>query len=151
MSDAMQSPSQPGPQPVPRPAQQPMRPPAQQPIPSSEDFGTRAEHALFVVGKIVAYAMYIYVIFVDIMLFFRVFLLLFGADPTAGFSRFVYRTTADALAPFRGLFPPHGVGETGYLDVSALFAMIVYLLLAFAVGQLVEYLSWKVRETRARA
>jgi uncharacterized protein YggT (Ycf19 family) len=120
-------------------------------MPSQDQLATRTELALLVVGKVVAYAMYAYVIFIDIMLLFRILLLAFGANPTVGFSQFVFRTTSDALAPFRGLFPPHAIGETGYLDISALFAIVVYMLIAYGVGHLVEYLNWKVRSTRRRA
>lgn len=112
------------------------------------ELGMRAEGYMLVVGKVVAYATYAYVVFIDVLLVFRVLLIALGANPHAGFARFVYRTTADALAPFRGLFPPHSAGETGYVDVSALFAIVVYLLIGFFVGQLIDFLNYKVRIVR---
>ena len=105
----------------------------------------RAEEGLIWLGRLVAYLAYAWLVFVDILLSFRVLLLLFGANPNAGFARFVYTTSADAMAPFRGLFPPHSLLTTGYLDVSALFAIIVYTLLVFLLGtagwQWTPYLS----------
>lgn len=95
-------------------------------------------------GKILTYAMYALVIFAEIVLVFRVFLLAFSANPDSGFTRFIYNTSADFLEPFRGIFPPRPVGETGYLDVSALFAIIVYALIAWGFSALIGYINGKI-------
>lgn len=109
---------------------------------------TSTERFFLVFGKVVAWVVYAYVVFVEIMLVFRVLLLLGGANPTAGFFQLVFQTTSDAMAPFRGLFPARPVGATGYLDISALFAMVVYLLLAYFIGLLVHYLGHKLQLLR---
>lgn len=93
------------------------------------------------IGKAVVYATYVVIMFAEIMLLFRVFLLLFNANPATPFVQFVYDTSADFLAPFRGIFPPHMTQNGGYLDVSALFAMIVYLILAALIQSLMNYLN----------
>jgi uncharacterized protein YggT (Ycf19 family) len=98
------------------------------------------------VGKILTYAMYALIIFAEIVLVFRVFLLAFSANPDSGFTRFIYNTSADFLEPFRGIFPPRPVGETGYLDVSALFAVIVYGLLAWGFAALIGYINTKISQ-----
>lgn len=98
------------------------------------------------VGKVLTYAMYGLVIFAEIVLLFRVFLLAFSANPSAGFVNFIYNTSYDFLQPFRGIFPPKPVGETGYLDVSALFAIIVYGLLAWGFSALIGYINSKIAE-----
>lgn len=95
-------------------------------------------------GKILTYAMYAFVIFGEIMLAFRVFLLAFSANPSTPFVKFVYNTSGDFLKPFRGIFPTHSVGETGYLDVAALFAMIVYGLIAWGFAALIGYINSKI-------
>ena len=95
-------------------------------------------------GKVLTYAMYAFVIFAEIVLAFRVFLLAFSANPTSPFVEFIYRTSTDFLQPFRGIFPPHQVGETGYLDVSALFAIIVYGLIAWGFSALIGYINSKI-------
>lgn len=96
------------------------------------------------VSKIVSYLLYAWVLFGIIMLVFRVFLLAFSASTTAGFTQFVMKTSADYLEPFRGIFPPHSVGETGYLDVSSLFAIVVYLFIAWGVSALITYIQHKI-------
>lgn len=98
------------------------------------------------IGKILTYAMYALIIFAEIVLMFRVFLLAFSANPSAGFVNFIYNTSADFLQPFRGIFPPRAVGETGYLDVSALFAIIVYGLLAWGFSALIGYINVKISQ-----
>lgn len=98
------------------------------------------------IGKVLTYAMYALIIFAEIVLVFRVFLLAFSANPTSGFVDFIYRTSSDFLQPFRGIFPPKTVGETGYLDVSALFAIIVYGLIAWGFSALIGYINTKISE-----
>jgi uncharacterized protein YggT (Ycf19 family) len=98
------------------------------------------------VGKALTYAMYALVIFTEIVLVFRVFLLAFSANQSAGFVNFIYNTSSDFLQPFRGIFPPKPVGETGYLDVSALFAIIVYGLIAWGFSALIGYINVKISE-----
>lgn len=96
------------------------------------------------IGKILTYAMYAYVMFGIIVLGFRVFLLAFSANTSVGFANFIMKTSTDFLQPFRGIFPPRPVGETGYLDVSALFAIIVYGLVAWGFSALIGYINSKV-------
>lgn len=98
------------------------------------------------IGKVLTYAMYALVIFAEIVLLFRVFLLAFSANQSSSFVEFIYRTSADFLEPFRGIFPPRPVGETGYLDVSALFAIIVYGLIAWGFSALIGYINAKISE-----
>lgn len=117
----------------------------------SEPFGLHTERSMLIFSKVVAWVVYAYVIFVDVMLLFRVLLLLSGANMQAGFYQFVLQATSDAMGPFRSLFPPHPVGQTGYLDVSAIFAIVVYLLVAYLVGQLVSFLDHKARSLRRRS
>ncbi|HMS23868.1 MAG TPA: YggT family protein [Candidatus Saccharibacteria bacterium] len=96
------------------------------------------------VGKILTYAMYAYVMFGIIVLGLRVFLLAFSASPDAGFVEFIYKTSSDFLQPFRGIFPPRAVSETGYLDVSAMFAMIIYGMIAMGFSSLIGYIQSKI-------
>lgn len=105
-------------------------------------------------SKIAAWLMYAWVLFGIIMLAFRVFLLAFSASTASGFFQFVINTSNQYLNPFRGLFPPHPVGSTGYLDVSALFAIIVYIFVAWGFSALMNYIQGKIdlsKETQQRA
>lgn len=96
------------------------------------------------ISKILAYIMYAWVFFGIITLVLRVFLLAFSANATAPFVEFIYRTSADYLEPFRGIFPPKTVGETGYLDIAALFAIIIYLLVAWGFAALIHYIQSRI-------
>lgn len=98
------------------------------------------------IGKVLTYAMYALVIFAEILLAFRIFMLAFSANATTPFVKFVYEASGDFLDPFRGIFPPRAVGETGYLDVAALFAMIVYGLIAWGFSALIGYINHKIAE-----
>lgn len=94
-------------------------------------------------GKIITWLVYAWIIFGVSMLAVRVFLLLASANVT-GFVEFVYRTSADFLQPFSGIFPAREVGETGFLDVSAVFAILVYLIIAWLVSAGIKYIQSKI-------
>jgi len=100
--------------------------------------------AYLVVGKVITYAMYIWVIFGIIILGLRVFLLAFSANPGTPFVNFIYNTSATFLQRFRGIFQPKSVGTTGYLDVAALFAMIIYGLIGWGFAALIHYIQAKI-------
>lgn len=97
-----------------------------------------------IIGNVILYAMYIWIIFGIIMLGIRVFLLAFSANPETPFVNFVYDTSASFLQPFRGIFPPKPVGETGYLDIASLFAMIMYGLIGWGFSALIHYIQNKM-------
>lgn len=103
------------------------------------------------VSKVIAYIMYAWVYFGVIVLGLQVFLLIFSANPATPFVRFIYRTAADYLEPFRQIFPPHPVTQTGYLDVAAVFAIIIYLLLGWGFSALIHYIQLKIDEFKAAA
>ncbi len=94
-------------------------------------------------GRGVAYFTNGFLYFANTLLIFRVFFLLFSANPETPFVRWVYNVTTDLMAPFRGIFPTKPVGETGYLDISAIFAIIFYLVLSAAITNLMHYLDNK--------
>lgn len=100
--------------------------------------------AYLTVGKVITWAMYVWVIFGIIVLGIRVFLLAFSANSGAPFVNFIYATSTRFLQPFRGIFPPRPIGETGYLDVAALFAMIIYGLLGWGFAALIHYIQNKI-------
>jgi uncharacterized protein YggT (Ycf19 family) len=79
-----------------------------------------------------------------IALSLRTILLLLSANMSAGFADFAYRVSEDYLDPFRAIFTGREVGETGFLDVSAMFAVIVYLLAAWGLRALIDYVQNKI-------
>ncbi|MCA9344755.1 YggT family protein [Candidatus Saccharibacteria bacterium] len=101
------------------------------------------------ISKVIVWALYFYIIIGIVSLTLRIFLLLFSANSAAGFYNLVIRVSSDYLQPFRGIFPTKPVGETGYLDISSLFAIIVYLFILWGVGALVQYTQNKIDITKA--
>lgn len=96
------------------------------------------------VSRIVAYIIYAWAFVAVVLLSLRVFMLAFSANVNTPFVEFVYRTSADYMAPFRDIFPIKPLGETGYFDVAALFAIIMYLLLAWLISSIIRLIQLKV-------
>ena len=68
----------------------------------------------------------------EVLIGIRVLLKLLGANPQAGFARFIYGITAVFLAPFTALFSnPSAAGAV--LEISSLVAMLVYALIAWGI------------------
>lgn len=101
------------------------------------------------ISKIIAYVVYAWAFIAVVLLSLRVFLLAFSANQDTPFVQFVYRTSADYMQPFRDIFPPKPVGETGYFDVAALFAIIMYLLLAWLISSIIHLIQNKIDQQTA--
>ena len=89
---------------------------------------------------------YLWVAITLVLLTLMFLLQLFGANPTAGFVDWVYRSTERAMAPFRGIFEPVTLSNQSVLDVSVLFAMIVYLFVALGLHLLIDWLTGRLRQ-----
>ncbi len=86
---------------------------------------------------------------VTIVLLLLAFLLqLLGADPSAGFVEWVYRSTQRAMAPFRGIFESITLSDESVLDVSILFAIIVYGFVSIGLNVALDWLSGMLRTRR---
>lgn len=102
-------------------------------------------------ARLVGYLVYIYIVFVQVILFLGFFLLLFGANPSSGFVEWVYRSLDRAMKPFRGIFTPIELGTTtgnqveSVFDTSVLFAMIIYGIVGILVHSLIQWLTHKVK------
>jgi uncharacterized protein YggT (Ycf19 family) len=68
---------------------------------------------------------------VMLILGLRILFRLFGANPSAGFVEWIYDTSDVIIAPFRGIFPPATIEPGNVLDVSAIFAVLVYAVLGY--------------------
>ena len=79
--------------------------------------------------------------FVEFIIGLRVFLKLFGARAAAPFVSWVYETSQPLLVPFEGMFPTSRLGGRLTLEVSALFALLVYAFLGYLVEELISYLD----------
>jgi uncharacterized protein YggT (Ycf19 family) len=93
------------------------------------------------ISKVLLWLVYAWVV-IDIVLLFLAFLLrLFGANPEAGFTEWVYRSVQRAMAPFRGIFEPIVLSDQSVLDTSLLFAMIVYGFVALLLRIAIDWVS----------
>lgn len=77
---------------------------------------------------------------IEVLLGFRVVLLLFGADSNSGFANLIYSMSDPLASPFAGIF---GVTRTSgaVFEWSTLIAMMVYAIVAYgivAIFQLVK-------------
>lgn len=103
------------------------------------------------VGKVIGYAMYIWVIYGLIVLGISVFLQAFAANPETPFVKFIYNASATFMEPFRGIFPSKPVGQTGYIDVAAIFAMIIYSFIGWGFSALIDYIQSKINAVKRAA
>ena len=101
------------------------------------------------VVKYGAWIIYAILVFGCIVLGFGFALLLFAADPTAGFSEFISRYAGNFMDPFRGLVEPTKLGNGGRIEWSALFAITTYLILMWLVS-LVAYWARRTINRRNR-
>ena len=100
---------------------------------------------IFIKGsRWLSYFVYAYALVATSFLSLTFFLLLFSANVTTPFVRFVYETAAAFLSPFREIFPVRAIGDTGYFSPSILFAIIMYLALALAMNALINYVTIKM-------
>jgi uncharacterized protein YggT (Ycf19 family) len=101
-------------------------------------------------ARALTYLVYAFVVIALVILLLGFFLLLFGANPDAPFAAWVYRGLDRVMAPFRGIFETIPLNGDSVLDVSVLFAMIVYGIAGLFLHQLIDWLSDKLVGAQAR-
>lgn len=72
---------------------------------------------------------------VNVMIALRFVLLLLGANPDAGFTDFIYSTSAPLVAPFVGIFGEPAYGKSVF-EISSLLAILVYVLVGLGIAKL---------------
>lgn len=77
----------------------------------------------------------------EIFLGLRVLLRFLAANPNASFVNWVYGSSDVLLQPFRGIFPTTVIARNHVIDFSAIFAMVVYGLIALLFAALVGYVT----------
>jgi uncharacterized protein YggT (Ycf19 family) len=102
--------------------------------------------SLMRIARALTYLVYAWVIVSLVILTFGFFLLLFGANPDAAFAAWVYRGLERVMAPFRGIFEAVRLDGRSVLDVSVLFAMIVYGIVAMVLHGVIGWLTERVAE-----
>ena len=110
----------------------------------------RARKGVVWVARVITYLIYFYVVVAEIILVIGFFLLLFGANPSAGFTEWAYRNLDRVMEPFRGIFTPIQLGTTSgnveaVFDTSVLFAMIIYAIVALVLSAFTRWLAQRLR------
>ncbi len=100
--------------------------------------------------RVLLWLVYLWVTITLVLLLLSFILQLFGANPTAGFVDWVYRSTERAMAPFRGIFESVTISDKSVLDVSVLFAMIVYGFVALGLHLAIEWLTRRLQIEQSR-
>lgn len=81
--------------------------------------------------------------FLEIFLGLRIIFLLLNANPSAGFTNFVYDLTQTFVEPFQGIFPAPSAGSS-YLDTAAIVAMVVYAIFAWGIIEVIELIDRRI-------
>jgi len=103
------------------------------------------------IARAVSYLVYAYLVIVEIILLLGFILLLFGANPSSGFTEWVYRNLDRVMSPFRGIFTPIELGVTSgdvpaIFETSVVFAMIIYGIVALLLSALIGWLSARLHQ-----
>lgn len=77
---------------------------------------------------------------IETLLFFRIVLKAFGADPLSGFVYLIYLLSAPLVAPFAGMFRNIVEGESIF-ELGTFIGCFVYLVLAYGLVQLLQLIK----------
>jgi YggT family protein len=83
---------------------------------------------------------YGFFILVELFLALRLVLRLFGANAGNAFVNWVYEMSGVLLDPFRGVFPAPVFQSTYVLELSTIFAMIVYGIITMLLIALIDFI-----------
>jgi uncharacterized protein YggT (Ycf19 family) len=100
------------------------------------------------VAKLLLWFVYAWLIVNLVVLLLAFTLRLLGANPSAAFADWVYRSVDRTMAPFRGMFEPLALNDRSVLDTSLLFAVIIYALAALFLRFAIEWLTGRVTPRR---
>lgn len=70
----------------------------------------------------------------------RVLFRLFDANTANGFVHWIFQTSGDLMQPFRGIFPTQEIHRGYTLDINALFAILMYLIIGTVIAALLSLL-----------
>jgi uncharacterized protein YggT (Ycf19 family) len=86
---------------------------------------------------------------VALLIAFRVILKLIAANAASGFVEIIYTLTDGLLSPFAGLIENPTLNNGGVVEVTSLFALVVYVLAAWVIMQLIWILFSGTRARRS--
>lgn len=110
--------------------------------------GKAVERGVLDIFKIITWIIYALAVIAIVVLGFAFVLLMLGAKPV-GFAETIYNLAEIFLAPpFRGMITPTPLGGGSVISWNILIAIVVYALLAWILGAILDWLSRKIRKTR---
>jgi len=122
---------------------------------ASEQRAEEAEQSPFPVflriGRVVVWILWAVVLVTAILLLLAFFLRLGGANPDAGFVQWVERSVDTAMSPFRGIFPDRELSGDSVLDMSLLFAALVYFVVALFVDMALRGITHRLHRQEREA
>lgn len=102
----------------------------------------------YTISRVLILFVYGFAIVCIVILAMAFFLQLFNANTTAPFVDWVYRAARRIMQPFRGIFPSVEGEQGSVFDVSMLFAMFMYGLLALGMHGLIAWIDRKIAAAR---
>lgn len=122
---------------------------------ASEERAEQAEQSPFPVflqiARVIVWIVWAVVLITAFMLLLAFFLRLGGANPDAGFVEWVERSVERAMSPFRGIFPARELSGDSVLDMSLLFAAIVYFVVALIIDAFLRWLTHRLHRDQRDA
>ena|SRR5438105_10354162 len=88
----------------------------------------------------------LFLLVVEALLALRFVLKLFAANSTVGFVQWVYNMSAPLLQPFRGIFSTTVFQGRYVLELTTIFAMIIYAVLGLILAALIEAVTVPVAD-----
>ena len=86
---------------------------------------------------------YVIWVFVEVIIILRFILKFFGASGEATFVRWIDGISFSLIHPFWGAFPSAEIEEKFLIEISSLFAILIYWLLAYLIISTVELIEGK--------
>jgi len=80
---------------------------------------------------------------IEALLLLRFMLILFAANLSGTFAKWIFANSASLVSPFKNIFPTVSIASFS-VDLSILFALIVYLI----IGQLIARVLYYVENPR---
>ncbi|WP_221566613.1 YggT family protein [Alkalihalobacillus sp. TS-13] len=78
---------------------------------------------------------------IEALILLRIVLKLFGANPYTPFVQWVYNLTIPLLSPFQNIFPTPVIQGRYELELTSIFALIVYAFLSYFLVQFILMLN----------
>ena len=100
------------------------------------------------ISRAIILFVYAFAIACIVILAIAFFLQLFNANQTAPFVDWTYRAAKRIMQPFRGIFPPLEGEQGSVFDVSMLFAIFMYGLLALGLHAFIAWIDRRISSLR---